>query len=168
MLGAGLGIAPDDPRYPALSDRFLAHYANALCVGTTLFADIAELLDQLDARTIPWGIVTNKRQRYTLPLVAQLGLAERAASIVSGDSTAHPKPAPDSLLLAASQLGLPPQHCLYIGDDLRDIQAGHAAGMTTAAARYGYLGTAVPPEQWGAHHLIDHPGEILSLPTLAC
>lgn len=168
MLGGGLGITPDDARYPKLFERFLAHYEQALCVDTALFPGIPELLNELDARHIPWGIVTNKRQRYTLPLVAQLGLTPRARSIVSGDSTAHPKPAPDSLLLAARELGLAPAQCLYIGDDLRDIQAGHAASMTTVAVRYGYLGTSLPPEQWGAHHLIDHPREILSLPALAC
>lgn len=168
MLGAGLGIPPEDSRYPALFERFLQHYEQALCVSTRLFPGIAELLDQLDAKRIPWGIVTNKRHRYTLPLVAQLGLTLRAASIISGDTAARPKPAPDPLLLAAQELGLLPAQCLYVGDDLRDIQAGLAAGMTTVAVRYGYLGTTTSPEQWGAHHLIDLPGEILSLPALTC
>lgn len=168
MLGAGLSISPEDSRYPALQQRFLAYYEAAICVGTTLFPGVQELLTQLEQEHIPWGIVTNKRHRYTLPLLEQLALTQRAGCIISGDTAARPKPAPDPLLLAAQQLQLAASSCLYVGDDLRDIQAGHAAGMVTVAVRYGYLGISSPPEQWGAHHLINHPSEILSLLPAAC
>jgi 2-phosphoglycolate phosphatase len=163
LLGVGFGIAPDHPRYPRLAERFLELYAGALCVHTTLFAGIGELLDGLDARGIHWGIVTNKQERYTLPLVERLGLTPRAGCVVSGDSTPRPKPHPDPLLLGSSLLGVDAARCAYVGDDLRDIQAGRAAGMATVAAGYGYLGSTEPLANWQADHLIDAPIELLRL-----
>lgn len=99
-----------------------------------------------------WGIVTNKATRLTEPLVALLGLAPRAATVVCGDTTAHSKPHPAPLLHAAEQMGIAPQRIVYVGDDLRDIQAGTAAGMATIAAAYGYCGDGAPPETWQAQH----------------
>ncbi|WLE58442.1 phosphoglycolate phosphatase [Burkholderia plantarii] len=152
LLGGGFGIAPGAPEYEAMRVEFLANYAAAICVNTTLFPGIAELLDALDARGVRWGIVTNKATRLTEPLVALLGLAPRAASIVCGDTTAHSKPHPAPLLHAAGQMGIAPQRIVYVGDDLRDIQAGTAAGMATIAAAYGYCGDGAPPETWQAQH----------------
>lgn len=153
LLGGAFGIRPDAPGYDAMRDEFLANYARDLCVHTTLFPGIAALLDELDARGVRWGIVTNKVTRLTEPLVALLGLAQRAASVVCGDTTAHAKPHPAPLLHAAAQLALPPAQIVYIGDDLRDIQAGSAAGMATIAAAYGYCGDGVPPQDWQAQHI---------------
>jgi N-acetyl-D-muramate 6-phosphate phosphatase len=152
LLGGGFGIAPGAPEYEAMRVEFLANYAAAICVKTTLFPGIAELLDALDARGVRWGIVTNKATRLTEPLVALLGLTPRAASIVCGDTTAHSKPHPAPLLHAADQMGIAPQRIVYVGDDLRDIQAGTAAGMATIAAAYGYCGDGAPPETWQAQH----------------
>jgi phosphoglycolate phosphatase len=163
LLGVGFGIAPDHPQYAGLAERFLELYAGALCVHTTLFAGIGELLDGLDARGIRWGIVTNKQARYTLPLVERLGLSPRAGCVVSGDSTPWPKPHPHPLLLGSSLLGVDTARCAYVGDDLRDIQAGRAAGMATVAAGYGYLGSKEPIASWEADHLIDAPIELLRL-----
>lgn len=163
LLGVGLDLTPDDPRYGDYARRFLDRYLSALCVATTLFEGVPALLDALDERDIPWGIVTNKQQRYTLPLLGQLGLAHRAACIVSGDSTPRPKPHPDPLLLACATLDREPAGCLYVGDDLRDVQAGRAAGMATVAALYGYLGNAEPVTQWGADHHIERPEDLLDL-----
>lgn len=163
LLRIGLDIQADDASYPELQQRFLAHYESALCVDTILFPGIEEVLAELEANHIPWGIVTNKVAHLTLPLLACLNLDRRASCIVSGDSATRPKPAPDPLLLAAALIACEPNHCLYIGDDLRDIQAGLAAGMCTVAARYGYLGSPTPPELWQADHLIDHPREIAEL-----
>lgn len=160
LLGAGFGIAPGEPGYDALRDEFLANYAADLCVLTRLFPGIGALLDALDARGVRWGIVTNKAMRLTEPLVAQLGLAERAACVVSGDTTPHPKPHPAPLLHAAQALGLAPARIVYVGDDLRDIQAGRAAGMATIAAAYGYCGEGVPPADWQAQHLAASTGEL--------
>ncbi|MCQ0030217.1 phosphoglycolate phosphatase [Burkholderia glumae] len=152
LLGGGFGIAPGAPEYEAMRVEFLANYAAAICVKTTLFPGIAELLDALDARGVRWGIVTNKATRLTEPLVALLGLAPRAATVVCGDTTAHSKPHPAPLLHAAEQMGIAPQRIVYVGDDLRDIQAGTAAGMATIAAAYGYCGDGAPPETWQAQH----------------
>jgi phosphoglycolate phosphatase len=124
---------------------------------------MASLLDELEQRGIAWGIVTNKPMRFTLPLVAKLGLDQRAAAIVSGDSTPRPKPAPDSLLLACNLAGTKPERALYVGDDLRDIEAARAAGMRSVAAAYGYLGAGQPIADWGADSIIAEPLELLDL-----
>lgn len=163
MLGAGFGIQPGHTRYSELSQRFLAHYGNALCVGTRLFPGMDALLRGLEERCIPWGVVTNKTTRFTLPLLSALGLAERATCIVSGDSAPRPKPYPDPLLLAAQIARATPRHCLYVGDDLRDVDAARAAGMATVIATYGYLGDGKPVEEWGGDHLIARPEEVLVL-----
>ena len=163
MLGAAFGLTPDAPEYAGLAERFLHHYADNLCVNTRLFEQMDEVLDALDGAGIRWGIVTNKRRQYTEPLMAALQLHERACCIISGDSAPRPKPAPDPLLLACEVARLDATRCLYVGDDLRDIQAGHAAGMVTVAAGWGYLGTDSTPENWQAHHLFQQPRELLVL-----
>lgn len=161
MLGLALGLKPGDPDYGDYSERFLAHYEQRLCVDTRLFDEIPDLLDALDARAIKWGIVTNKRSRYTNPLVAALGLARRAACVVSGDSTPNPKPAPDALHLACEIANVRPGFCMYVGDDLRDIIAGRSAGMRTVAAAYGYLGQTVAITDWEADAIIARPADLL-------
>lgn len=160
LLAAAFGITPDDKRYPGLASRFLDYYAEALCVHTTLFSGIAELLDRLDASGIAWGIVTNKRARFTLPLVERLGLATRTRCIVSGDTAGAPKPSPLPVLHACALLGVEPRSALYVGDDLRDIQSGRAAGTLTAAVSYGYLGVGLPIDHWEADFIADHPGDL--------
>ncbi len=147
----------------ALRDEFLANYAADLCVHTTLFPGIGALLDDLDARGVRWGIVTNKAARFTDPLVALLGLAARAACVVSGDTASHPKPHPAPLLYAADRLSLAPERIVYVGDDLRDIQAGSAAGMPTVAAAYGYCGDGAAPADWRAQHLVETTDDLQRL-----
>lgn len=163
LIGAGFGITPDDPRYAALAERFLALYESALCVDTRLFDGMGEVLTRLEQAGIPWGVVTNKAARFTVPLMRELGLHERATSIVSGDSVPVPKPDPAGLKLAASELGVDAAICLYVGDDERDIQAAQAAGMPSVAAAFGYLGCARHHSEWGADHTIHHPLELLTL-----
>ncbi len=163
MLGAGLGIDPEDADYPDMAERFLEIYAANLCVQTRLFDEMHDLLDALDVASVKWGIVTNKRRRYTDPLVAALDLTHRACCVISGDSALRPKPAPDTLLLACERAGLEPHTSVYVGDDLRDIQAGRAAGMRTIAAAYGYLGNDEPIERWNADAIICSPRELLPL-----
>jgi 2-phosphoglycolate phosphatase len=161
LLGAGMHVMPDDPEYPRLRDQFLEYYAAGLAITTVLFEGVAQLLDQLDARALRWGIVTNKAQRYTDPVVAALGLAPRAAVVVSGDTTPHPKPHPAPLLHAAQCLDLDPARCVYVGDDLRDVIAGNAAGMATIAAEYGYLGESGCADDWPATGRIANPLALL-------
>ncbi len=166
MLHAGLGMQPGDALYAEFQQRFLRYYSQDICVETRVFPGIAELLDRLEARGSPWGIITNKAQRFTLPLLAQLGYAKRAACVVSGDSARRAKPSPQPMHLACTLIAREPARCLYVGDDLRDIQAGRAAGMITVAARYGYLGEGDPIDAWGADHLVDDAGEIDRLPGI--
>lgn len=163
LIGAGFGLTPDDPQYPALAERFLSLYETALCVHTRLFDGMGEVLTRLEQVQIPWGVVTNKASRFTVPLMRELGLHERASSIMSGDSVARPKPDPAGLLRAASEMKVAPARCLYVGDDERDIQAARAAGMPSVTAAFGYLGCARPHEEWGADHTIHHPLELLTL-----
>lgn len=162
LLGLGFSIKPGDSGYDAMRAEFLDFYADHLCRETSLFPGIAELLDQLDDRELPWGIVTNKPARFTIPLMQELGLSQRAACIVSGGDTTHSKPHPEPLLTASNAIAIAPDECIYLGDDIRDVQASLAAGMEPVIARYGYLGSVSPPESWGARYLIDKPQELLS------
>jgi N-acetyl-D-muramate 6-phosphate phosphatase len=160
LLRIGFDMLADDPNYIAMRDEFLDNYARALCVHTALFPGMAELVRELAPRDIAWGIVTNKATRFAQPLVKALKVAP--ACLVCGDSTPHLKPHPAPLLAAAEKLRLPAGECVYVGDDLRDIQAAHAAGMRSVAVQYGYHGTDNPgPATWNADAIIDHPLELL-------
>lgn len=161
LIGAAFGLKPGDDGYEELRVAFLDNYAAAIAVKTRLFNGIDALLRGLLDQGLTWGIVTNKAARFTDLLVPQIGL-HQAGCVVSGDTTPHPKPHPEPLLEAARRLALPPQECWYVGDDLRDIQAGHAAGMTTVAAAWGYCGQT-EPVVWGADVIAETPLEILSM-----
>jgi N-acetyl-D-muramate 6-phosphate phosphatase len=161
LLRTGLGVLPEHPDYVALRDAFLAQYEAALCVDTRLFADIDALLDAIEARSLKWGIVTNKATRYTAPLIARLGLDQRTTAVVCGDTTPHAKPHPAPLLAAAEMLGVAPQRCVYVGDAERDVTAGIAAGMRTIVARYGYIEAHETPETWPADGHIHQPTALL-------
>lgn len=163
MLRVALGTTPEDADFEALKDEYLAIYATRLTRLTRVFDAMAPVLDALDAAALPWGIVTNKHSRFAEPVVAGTGLATRSWVLVCGDTTARAKPFPDPLLEAARRLAVDPAHCLYVGDDLRDIQAGQAAGMGTVAAAWGYLGDGEPIEAWGADHLARTPAELLEV-----
>lgn len=161
LLFSGMGVTPQDPEFPALRDAFLLHYERCLAETTQLFAGVAKLLDTIESRGLAWGIVTNKASRFTNPVVAALKLDTRAGTIVSGDTTPHPKPHPEPLLHAARALHIAPSRCVYVGDDLRDVQAGIAAGMPTLVARWGYIGTGEPHETWPATGGADRPLDLL-------
>jgi len=167
LLKIGFGLEPGDPRYEPLRLQFLDFYAAEICVDTQLFEGMAELLEQLDRERLPWGVVTNKAERFTFPVLHGLQLGERAACIVGGDTTGRLKPHPDPLLHAAAALQLPPAACLYVGDDLRDVQAARAAGMPVLAARYGYLGDGGSIESWQADAIIEHPRQVLEYVLLS-
>ncbi|MET0065587.1 MAG: HAD-IA family hydrolase [Candidatus Thiodiazotropha sp.] len=161
MLKTGFGIDPDDPQFAALQREFLDGYLEQIANLTQPFAGIPELLEQLELRGILWGIVTNKPSRLTDPLMRKLGLQERACAIVSGDTTPFAKPNPEPILHACRVSGVEPGNTLYVGDAVRDIEAGRRAGTRTLAARFGYLAQEDRPEEWQADGLIDHPLEIL-------
>ena len=161
MVGAALQVGPDDSEFPALRDEFLSRYEARLTRESRIFDAMLPVLAALDAAGTRWGIVTNKIARYTQPVVHNLGLAARAAVVISGDSTPHAKPHPAPLLEAARRLAIPAGECVYVGDDLRDVQAGRAAGMRTIAAAWGYLGMGEPITAWDADAVIDSPAELL-------
>ncbi len=163
LLRVGLGIGPDDTNYQTLAQRVLKHYAAGICRHTRLFDGMPGVLATLESRGIKWGIVTNKHARFTEPLVDALGLMQRAACVISGDSAAHPKPHPAPLLMACERANVAPTHSIYVGDDLRDIQAGKAAGMCTIAAAWGYLGEDEAIHEWGADHIAPTPEALLDV-----
>ena len=154
-------LKPGDPDYEAHRLEFLDNYERALNVHTRLFDGVEELLASLEAMPRKWGVVTNKAKRFTDPLAQLIGFTARASCVVSGDTTPHAKPHPAPLLHAARLSGVDPLRCIYIGDDLRDIQAGRAAGMRTLAVTWGYLGEGEPPASWGADAVIDNPAAVL-------
>ena len=160
LLRIGFGMAPGHPDYEAMKSEFLERYAEAICEHTRLFPGMPELLSGLERRAIAWGIVTNKARRFTERIVPELDISP--ACVVCGDSTPHLKPHPAPLLLAAERLKLEPAECLYVGDDLRDVQAARAAGMRSAAAEWGYHGTENDgPRAWNADLLLSRPQELL-------
>ncbi|WP_338771574.1 HAD-IA family hydrolase [Massilia sp. METH4] len=161
MIGAAFGLKPEDEGFVELRDGFFSYYENAMDVHSSLFAGIDALLEGLEDAGLAWGIVTNKSARFTDPLMPLIGL-DHAGCVISGDTTPHPKPHPAPLLEAARRLGVPPEQCWYVGDDLRDIQGGRAAGMTTVACQWGYCGES-EPTTWGADHLVDTPEALLAL-----
>jgi phosphoglycolate phosphatase len=161
MIGAAFGLAPGDEGYEALRVEWFERYQSAMAVHSTLFDGIPDLLDGIGAAGMAWGIVTNKPARFTDPLVPLIGLAH-AACVISGDTTPHAKPHPAPLLEAARRLDIDPAHCWYVGDDLRDIEAGRAAGMVTVACNWGYCG-AVDPAAWGADYQLDTPRHLLQV-----
>jgi len=161
MIGVSFGLAPTDAGYEELRLGFFANYEAALAVHSTLFEGITELLTGITDAGLRWGIVTNKPARFTDPLVPQIGLGQ-ASCVISGDTMPHAKPHPAPLLEAAARLGLTPEECWYVGDDLRDIQAGHAAGMRTIACQWGYCGP-VEPADWNADHTLATPADLLAL-----
>ncbi len=163
LIRGAFGIDPDHPDFMVLRDEFFANYEKALLVDSVIFDGVDHLLDQLDQAKLPWGIVTNKSERFTNPLTDLMGLRQRAISTVSGDTTPYSKPHPEPILHAARMANIDPSKSVYVGDDIRDIVAGKAAGMKTIAAAYGYCGCDEPPEAWGADYLVRHPLELLEI-----
>jgi N-acetyl-D-muramate 6-phosphate phosphatase len=163
MLGVAFDITPDHPDYDTLREEFFVNYESCMTQRTYAFDGVGPLIEALVSRPVPWGVVTNKAKRFTEPLTQAMALFASAATVVSGDTTPHAKPHPAPLLEAARRLGIAPQRCLYVGDDERDIVAGHAAGMGTVAAAYGYLGSVADTAAWRAHAVITSPLQLLQL-----
>ncbi|MEQ1517069.1 MAG: HAD-IA family hydrolase [Usitatibacteraceae bacterium] len=163
MIDVGFGIGPADPRFVPLRDAFYDEYQGNICIESKLFDGMELLIHAMEKRSIAWGIVTNKAARFALPIAETLGFATRAACIVCGDTTPHIKPHPAPLRHAAELIGVAPQDCIYVGDDERDIQAAHAAGMRGVAATYGYIGAETDSKDWGAEYSINSPIELQSL-----
>ena len=162
LLQVAFGIKPDDPDNAALRETFLEYYAENVCRHTRLFPGIAELLNGLRARDVPWGIVTNKATRFTERIILDLKLEPDC--VACGDTTPYLKPHPASLLHAVGQLKLPPGNCLYLGDDLRDMKAAQAAGARPIAVEWGYHHPEHGgPGTWDADAVISHPMQVMEL-----
>ncbi|MGL4768493.1 MAG: phosphoglycolate phosphatase [Formosimonas sp.] len=162
LIGAGLGVKPEQAEFAALRDAFLNHYEAHATDLTCVFDGVERVLSRLEQLGVPWGIVTNKHARFTRPVVDALGLAQRAAVVVSGDTTPHAKPHPAPMLYAAHQLGLSPTHLIYVGDDSRDIEAARAAGyMSAFAAAYGYCAQDEVAD-WRADAVLQTPDDLLA------
>ena len=163
MLGVAFGIAPGHHDFEMLKEEFFRNYEACMTERTYAFDGVADLIAQLDQAGLKWGVVTNKSERFALPLTRAMTLFKTAHTIVGGDTTPHAKPHPAPLLEAARRVGVAPERCLYVGDDERDIIAGRAARMSTVAAAYGYLGATHDTAHWKADATIQTPGQLLQL-----
>ncbi len=161
LIRHAFGLEPSDAGYAPLRAEFLDHYEQALCVHSRLYDGVEQTLAALESRGCLWGVVTNKPARFTEPLLHALGLRERASCVVSGDTATRPKPDAAPILFALDACRIDAPGCVYVGDDLRDVQAGRAAGVRTLAAAYGYLGGDDDVHAWGADGVIDRPQELL-------
>jgi phosphoglycolate phosphatase len=162
LLKLGLDVEPGDPDYAILRTAFLEYYAANICVHTSLFEGMEQVVETLEQRGLPWGIVTNKPHRLTVPLMRALGYGKRAACMVSGDTCERAKPYPDPLLKASEIIGASPENCIYVGDDLRDMLAAQAAGMSGIIALYGYIDERANTNSWCADGEINAPLSLLN------
>jgi N-acetyl-D-muramate 6-phosphate phosphatase len=162
LLEVGFGLLPTDAHFEAMRTEYLDLYTQVMTRQPVLFDGMAEALQAIEQRGLPWGIVTNKPRRFTMPMVAHMGLDVRAGAVISGDDAPQPKPSPQTLLLACERMSIDPQTVLYIGDAERDIQAGQAAGMKTLVALFGYLASTDNPQAWGADGCIQQPQDLLA------
>ncbi|NQW94543.1 MAG: phosphoglycolate phosphatase [Polaromonas sp.] len=167
MIGVGFGIAPGHADFDELKEEFFKNYEACMLERTYAFEGVADLIERLNKAGLKWGVVTNKSERFALPLTRAMPLFSTALSIVGGDTTPHAKPHPAPLLEAARQIGVAPERCAYVGDDERDIIAGRAAGMPTVAAAYGYLGAKLDTAHWKADATIATPAQLLQLLQMA-
>lgn len=163
LVQLGFPDISDESTLNRLKNRYLEIYETNLCVDSVLFPGMEELLLQIEKRQMNWGVVTNKPGWLTVPLMQQIGLAQRAACMVSGDTTENRKPHPEPMFLACRLANSQASDCIYIGDARRDIEAGNNAGMRTVIAQYGYIGDWETPSQWGAQHSVAQPLDILEL-----
>ena len=163
MIKLAFGFTPEHPEYDAMKEEFFRNYEACMTQRTFAFEGVEQMIDKLVAAQLPWGVVTNKSKRFAEPLTQAMPLFKTAAVVISGDTTPYAKPHPEPLFEAARRLGISPTACVYVGDDERDIVAGHAAGMKTVAATYGYLGLQSDVQKWQAHANIQSPLELSRL-----
>lgn len=161
MLGFAFGVKESDPEFADLRQEFLEIYKNHLCYQSKLFTGMGEVLDYIEKRNLTWGVVTNKPDFLTRPLMAELSLDQRCACIVSGDTLPQRKPDPAPMYYAAELAGSKADECLYVGDAERDIEAGKRAGMRTLIARYGYIEDHENPDNWQADGDINQPTDLI-------
>lgn len=157
LITLGFGMDDGDPDHCRLLNRLLTLYAEGLAEESRLFDGLNEFLTTLEQARLPWGVVTNKPSLYTFPLLQQLRLLERCSAVVCPDHVVHKKPHPEPMLKACEQAGVDPTQSWYVGDHLRDIESGRAAGCKTIAAGWGYLSDNDNPSDWSPDHIFDTP-----------
>ncbi len=160
MINGSLDHSISEAIRAGILDTMLDLYENNIARHTVFFKGMADTLDAIEVQGLKWGIVTNKRERFTNPLMAALNLTDRAACIISGDTTGNPKPHIEPMLAACKKAAVMPYECVYIGDAPHDITAGKNAQMKTLAALYGYINPGDMPETWGADALIESPEQL--------
>lgn len=160
LIKLAFDLEIDDDDFINKHTELLALYEESIAEETVFFPGIDLFLKQLEQNSIPWGIVTNKPSRFTLPLLERLNLNNRCSVTVCPDDVTHSKPHPEPLFLACNRLNCSPEQSLYVGDHERDIEAGRSAGMITIAARYGYIDTPERVDDWKADLIIDHGNEL--------
>jgi len=168
MVISAFDVDPLSDEFEMLRLEFLDRYQQHCAVESRLYEGMAELLTDIENSNLIWGVVTNKPVRFAEPIMQQLGLASRSAVLVCPDHVSRSKPDPEPMLLACSQLDLDPSTVLFVGDDLRDIESGRAAGSLTAAVRYGYIHPDDNPDAWGADLVVSHPLELREHLKLCC
>ncbi|HEY6985479.1 MAG TPA: HAD-IA family hydrolase [Rhodanobacteraceae bacterium] len=158
MLRRGLPGA-DDAMIDQWLPRFLDLYSVNMTEHTRLYDGMDAVLEGFESRGVAWGVVTNKPGWLARPLLAQMGLAARCSALVSGDCLSVRKPDPAPVLRACELAGVEAFATAFVGDDLRDVLAGRAAGAVTVAAAWGYLDGG-DPHAWGADHVVRTPAEL--------
>ena len=162
LIKLGFGLDEASPEFDPLRQRLLSIYRDNLSNRTRPFPGMTELLEQLEQSGLSWGVVTNKPGWLTEPLLQDLGLLERAACVVSGDTLNERKPHPAPMLHACEQAGSRPENCVYIGDAQRDVEAGRNANMHTLVALFGYFMDDDRPHEWQADGVLEQPLDLLA------
>ena len=121
------------------------------------------MLNLINEKAIPWGIITNKHKEFTEQVLAGEPLLATANIVISGDTLAVGKPDPAPVIYACKQLVVPARQTVFIGDHRNDIQAGKNAGTHTGVALYGYLPATAHPETWGADYYFAGAKEIYKI-----
>ena len=163
IINKAFNIEQDHQQFKTLQEEFLSLYYDNIANKTALFPGLKAVLDNCDSNSIAWGVVTNKPWKYTQAVLEQLGLAEQVATTICPDHVSQPKPDPEGLLLACSELSISPAECLYIGDHIRDIEAGRSAGMRTIAAGWGYIDKTERISDWQADWVVEDPHQLNAL-----
>ncbi|MFZ0219756.1 MAG: HAD-IA family hydrolase [Candidatus Aquirickettsiella sp.] len=161
LLSLGLQIDVTAPIFPSLRKQFLDYYAQHICVHTHLFPGVETLINDLQEKKWPWGIVTNKSALLTEHLIKKFPLLNKAKCIIAGDTLKYSKPHPQPLLHACACINCLPKNCIYVGDAQCDIEAANAAGMYSLIALYGFIGDKEDVNKWNASAKVSSPLDII-------
>ena len=163
LIEYGFGDSLKPEQTDNLVQEFLVDYKNHVADDSFVYKGMNQCLEFCEANNVKWGVITNKPLHLAKDLLAGLGLLERCAILLGGDSLPVKKPDPVPMLHTCMVLNLAPSECLYVGDHERDIAAGNAAGMDTGAALWGYISENEKPDAWGANFMLNSPAGLLKL-----